>query len=74
MQSELETQLKMTYVQYSYLTKNEQIKLWKENSDYIQIGAFHEMILDEMNECAFTKGKSKYERFKYEVYSGQLFK
>ena len=74
MQAETEKKLGMSYLQYSVLTKNEQIRLWKEDKDYLILDSYFDMILDEKAACAVTRGKSKYERFEDAVYSWQLFK
>jgi len=70
---ELSSKVGMTYSQYMSLGQTEQLRMLKENQDYTFMKVSYEMNIEAEQLCIAYMGKSKYERFEIDVYSGNYF-
>lgn len=63
----------MDYFEYNRLDTFERLALIKENVDYSMMNVSYEMAEDATIKCVEFIGVNKFERFKIDVVSGDLF-
>lgn len=73
LKADYEFRLGMTVIKYKMLSKHEQLKLWKENTEFVTLDIIDDMIYDLTGKCLVFKGMNKFDRFRNDVASGSYF-
>jgi hypothetical protein len=68
-----ETKLGMSGKKYNSLRKSEQTELFLKNKQYLILGACYNLYQEEKIKCLNITGVSKWERFKTDLSSGEIF-
>ena len=68
-----ETELGMSGKKYNSLRKSEQTRLFLKNNQYMTLGILHNKCREYKIKCINNIGVSKWERFKADLSSGEIF-